>query len=204
MAINSVQYNGRPACVYDGWCDAGCPILALGNPLTVYLPRAFRAGAEIINGSAVTRVLTNQRGDRATGVEYYDAQGQRQVQEAGLVILAAYAFETVMGPIGRWIVTLTVTLFAFSTIISWSYYGEQGITFIFGEKHIPKYRYVFIVFIFIGAITHLNIVLNVSDAVYGLLAIPNMIACYMLLPKVKAMLADYTRKLKSGEIKAFK
>ncbi|MFN3326668.1 MAG: GMC oxidoreductase [Bryobacteraceae bacterium] len=66
----------------------------LGNPLTVYLPRAFRAGAEIIHDSAVTRVLTNQGGDRATGVEYYDAQGQRHVQEAGLVILAAYAFET--------------------------------------------------------------------------------------------------------------
>lgn len=118
--------------------------------------------------------------------------------------MTAYAFETVMGPVGRWIVTLTVTLFAFSTIISWSYYGEQGVTFIFGEKHIPKYRYVFIVFIFIGAMAQLNIVLNISDAVYGLLAIPNMVACYMLLPKVKEMLVDYTAKLKSGEIKRFK
>lgn len=118
--------------------------------------------------------------------------------------MTAYAFESVMGPTGRWIVTMTVALFAFSTIISWSYYGEQGITFIFGEKHIPKYRYVFIVFIFIGAIAQLNIVLNISDAVYGLLAIPNMIACYMLLPKVKEMVKDYDAKRKSGEIKAFK
>ena len=52
--------------------------------------------------------------------------------------MTAYAFESVMGPAGRWIVTLTVTLFAFSTLISWSYYGEQGITFIFGEKYIPS------------------------------------------------------------------
>lgn len=118
--------------------------------------------------------------------------------------MTAYAFESVMGPAGRWIVTATVTLFAFSTLISWSYYGEQGITFIFGEKFIPAYRYVFIAFIFIGAIAQLNIVLNISDAVYGLLAIPNMIACYMLLPKVKAALNDYKAKLKSGEIRPTK
>ena len=118
--------------------------------------------------------------------------------------MTAYAFETVMGPAGRWIVTLTVTLFAFSTLISWSYYGEQGVTFIFGEKYIPAYRYIFIVFIFIGAIAQLNIVLNLSDAVYGLLALPNIMACYILLPKVKAALNDYKAKLKSGEIKPYK
>jgi AGCS family alanine or glycine:cation symporter len=118
--------------------------------------------------------------------------------------MTAYAFESVMGPAGRWIVTATVTLFAFSTIISWEYYGEQGVTFIFGDKYIPVYRYIFIGFIFIGAIAQLNIVLNISDAVYGLLAIPNMIACYMLLPKVKEMLKEYEAKRKSGEIKPFK
>jgi alanine or glycine:cation symporter, AGCS family len=118
--------------------------------------------------------------------------------------MTAYAFESVMGPLGRWIVTLTVTLFAFSTMISWSYYGEQGVTFIFGEKFIPVYRYVFIVFIFIGAIAQLSIVLNISDAVYGLLALPNIMACYLLLPKVKEALNEYKTKLKNGEIKAFK
>lgn len=118
--------------------------------------------------------------------------------------MTAYAFESVMGPTGRWIVTLTVTLFAFSTMISWSYYGEQGITFIFGDKWIPAYRYVFICFIFIGAVIQLSVVLNISDAVYGLLALPNMMACYLLLPKVKEMLNDYKAKLAAGEIKPYK
>lgn len=118
--------------------------------------------------------------------------------------MTATAFESVMGPTGRWIVTLTVTLFAFSTIISWSYYGEQGITFLFGEKFIPHYRWVFIAFIFLGSILQLGIVLNLSDAVYGLLALPNIFACYMLLPKVKAALKEYEAKRKSGEIKAYK
>lgn len=118
--------------------------------------------------------------------------------------MTAVAFESVMGPLGRGIVTLTVTLFAFSTIISWSYYGEQGVTFVFGEKFIPAYRYLFIVFIFFGAILKLDLVLNISDGVYGLLALPNIIACYLLLPKVKKELKDYTRRLKAGEVKRYK
>ena len=117
------------------------------------------------------------------------------------VDLTARAFASAMGPLGYWIVTITVTMFAFSTLISWSYYGEQGVTFVFGEKGITPYRYVFVCFIFIGAISKLTVVLNISDGVYGLLAIPNIIACFVLMPKVKKILIEYKAKLKSGEIK---
>lgn len=109
--------------------------------------------------------------------------------------MTAYAFESVLGTTGRWIVTLTVTLFAFSTIISWSYYGEQGVTFLFGESKIVYYRWIFLLFIIVGSVAKLNIVLNLSDAVYGLLAIPNLIACYMLLPKVKQLLKEYEKTM---------
>ena len=118
--------------------------------------------------------------------------------------MTAVAFETVMGPIGRWIVTLTVTLFAFSTMISWSYYGEQGVTFIIGSKYIPIYRWVFIAFIFIGSVAQLGVVLNISDAMYGMLAIPNLFACYLLLPKVKEIISDYQKKRAAGQIIAYK
>lgn len=110
--------------------------------------------------------------------------------------MTAWAFENVYGAWGRGIVTLTVTLFAFSTIISWSYYGEQGVTFVFGEKYIPAYRYIFIGFIFLGAIAQLNLVINISDAVYGLLAIPNLIATFFLVRKVKEDLNDYKKTMK--------
>lgn len=110
--------------------------------------------------------------------------------------MTAQAFELVMGSWGRWIVTLTVTLFAFSTIISWSYYGEQGVTFLFGERWIPIFRYIFIGFIFIGAVFPLTIVLNLSDAFYGLLAVPNLIACYLLFPKVKRLLDEHRASIK--------
>ncbi len=93
LAINSREYNGRPACIYDGWCDAGCPIFALANPLAVYLPQAEKAGARILHDCSVTRVLTNQEGDRVTGVEYYDGNGRRHVQETAAVILAAFTVQ---------------------------------------------------------------------------------------------------------------
>ncbi len=94
LAVNTRPYAGRNSCLYDGWCDAGCPIGALANPLAVYLPQALSAGAEIRHGCGVTRVLTKSDTRRATGVEYFDAAGTRHVVEARVVVLAAYVFET--------------------------------------------------------------------------------------------------------------
>jgi len=93
MAINSVVYNGRAACANDGWCDAGCTLGALANPLVLHLPQALGAGATIRHRSYVTRVLTDTKGDRARGVEYYDIKGQRHVQEADVVVLAAFTVQ---------------------------------------------------------------------------------------------------------------
>src|SRR5262249_53700564 len=91
VCMNSVEYKGRPACIYDGWCHVGCPIGALANPLVTYLGEARKAGAEVRPLSTVTRVLTDDAGGRVTGVEYYDRTGERQVQEASVVVLAAWA-----------------------------------------------------------------------------------------------------------------
>lgn len=93
VAILSAPYDGRPACIWDGWCDAGCPIGALANPLVVYLPRAQKAGARLQADAHVTRVLSDRRGRRATGVEYYTAEGERVVQPAAVVILCAFTIE---------------------------------------------------------------------------------------------------------------
>src|SRR6202171_2620981 len=91
VGMNSTEYKGRPACIYDGWCHVGCPIGALANPLVTYLADAKKAGAEVRAHATVTRVLTNPQGSRVTGVEYYDAKKEKQVQEASVVILAAWA-----------------------------------------------------------------------------------------------------------------
>jgi choline dehydrogenase-like flavoprotein len=91
--INSTEYKGRPACLNDGWCHVGCPIGAHGQPLWTHLKEAREKGAEFRPFSYVTRVLTNDKGDRVTGVEYYDDKHEKQVQEASAVVLAAYSAE---------------------------------------------------------------------------------------------------------------
>src|SRR5580658_4160655 len=91
VGLTSTEFKGRPACIYDGWCAVGCPTGALNNPQVTYLGAARKAKAEVRAHSTVTRVLTNAAGTVVTGVEYFDANKQRQVQEASVVILAAWS-----------------------------------------------------------------------------------------------------------------
>ena len=91
VGMNSTEYKGRPACIYDGWCHVGCPIGALANPRSPTSARPGRPAPRCARCSNVTRVLTNAQGTKVTGVEYYDEKKERQVQEASVVVLAAWA-----------------------------------------------------------------------------------------------------------------
>ncbi|MEJ8566113.1 GMC family oxidoreductase [Elongatibacter sediminis] len=93
MAILTRPYKGRPACIWDGWCDAGCPIGALANPLAIYLPRAQKAGARLQPNAHVTRVMMDKSGKKATGVEYYTPEGEAFIQPAKAVVLCAFTVE---------------------------------------------------------------------------------------------------------------
>ncbi|MCB2062485.1 MAG: GMC family oxidoreductase [Novosphingobium sp.] len=89
MAILSRPYKGRDACIYDGWCDAGCPIGALANPLVTYQAAARKAGARFVTGTYVTRLIQGSNKGEVAGVEYIDGDGAAQRAEADVVILAA-------------------------------------------------------------------------------------------------------------------
>jgi choline dehydrogenase-like flavoprotein len=93
IAVTTTNYQGRAQCLWDGWCDSGCPIGALANPLTIHLPRAAAAGTQLVNNAAVTRVLTSDDGTRAVGVEVALQDGSRQTLHAKVVVLAAFAVE---------------------------------------------------------------------------------------------------------------
>jgi choline dehydrogenase-like flavoprotein len=88
LAVLSQAYKGRPACIHDGWCDAGCPTGALANPLVTDLPAALKGGAVLRSRVTAGRVLTTTDGKRASGIEYFDASGTRHEQHADVVILA--------------------------------------------------------------------------------------------------------------------
>lgn len=93
-AINSVEYKGRPACIYDGWCDAGCPTGALANPLVTYLKEAQAAGAEIRPWAHVTRLTANDKGSRIESITYRDQNGEEHEVRPSVAILAAFAIQT--------------------------------------------------------------------------------------------------------------
>ncbi|QQY79568.1 AGCS family alanine or glycine:cation symporter [Keratinibaculum paraultunense] len=89
-------------------------------------------------------------------------------------VLTTMAFEQSL-PFGGYIVCISILLFAFSTLLSWSYYGERAAEFIFGPKIIKPYRIMWIPFIVIGAVGGLETLWVVSDTLNGLMAIPNLI-----------------------------
>ena len=93
VAVLTRPYKGRAACIWDGWCEAGCPTGALANPLVEYIPRAEKAGARLQAHSHVTKILTDASGQRAAGVEYFDADGKRHELHADVVVLTAFTFE---------------------------------------------------------------------------------------------------------------
>lgn len=105
--------------------------------------------------------------------------------------LTTTSFERALGPIGRWIVTLTVILFAISTAISWSYYGDRCTEFLFGVRAIIVYRGLFLVFVFVGATSELATVWLFGDVTLGFMTVPNLIALLFLAKVVRGMQDDY-------------
>ena len=120
------------------------------------------------------------------------------------VALTSAAFSSAFGWF-RYILAIAVILFAFSTMISWSYYGLKAWTFLFGEGRTKEiaYKVLFCVFVVSGAAANLGPVIDFSDAMLFSMAIVNIIALYLLMPIVKRELGSYVSRLKSGEIKKF-
>jgi alanine or glycine:cation symporter, AGCS family len=110
-----------------------------------------------------------------------------------------------MGSVISWfpyVLSVSVVLFAFSTVISWSYYGERCFSYLFGEKYSLGYKLLLCVVIFLGAITTSTNVLEFGDLMILGMAFPNILGIYILIPRVKTELNVYWAKVKSGEIKS--
>jgi len=88
--------------------------------------------------------------------------------------------EALPGEIGPYIVSLSLSLFAFSTLVGWSYYGERSVEFLFGPRTVFPYRLVYVIFAYAGAIHSLEFVWTVSDLLNGLMALPNLIGLVLL------------------------
>ncbi len=117
------------------------------------------------------------------------------------VQLTSTAFESAFSWF-PWVLTVAVTLFAFSTMISWSYYGLKAWTFLFGENKVTdaSFKILFLFFVVVGSSMQLGSVIDFSDAMIFAMAFPNLLGCYFLLPVVKKELNEYWADYKSGRL----
>ena len=106
-------------------------------------------------------------------------------------VLTKNAFNAGIPYFGGVIVSIGLILFAISTAISWSYYGNRCVEYLFGSKAILPYRWIYVIALFVGAVVRLEFVWNFSDITLGLMAIPNLIAIIALSSVVISLTKDY-------------
>ncbi|EBA12752.1 alanine/glycine:cation symporter family protein [Roseobacter sp. CCS2] len=145
--------------------------------------------------------------DEATGLYMLNDAGTAiaTVGDTGGVALTSAAFGSAISWF-PFVLAIAVILFAFSTMISWSYYGLKAWTYLFGEGKTTEliFKIIFCIFIVIGAAASLGPVIDFSDAAIFAMAVVNIFCLYFLMKVVRKELNSYASRLKSGEIKKFK
>lgn len=104
-----------------------------------------------------------------------------------------------------YMLSIAVILFAFSTMISWSYYGLKSWTYVFGKSNvsITSYKVLFCFFIVVGASVSLSGVINFSDGMLFAMSLPNILGCYILAPIVKKDMQSFLTRIKKGKIEVY-
>ncbi|MBW4655777.1 MAG: alanine:cation symporter family protein [Kaiparowitsia implicata GSE-PSE-MK54-09C] len=125
--------------------------------------------------------------------------GAYQNPDLSGVQMTASAFESVIGwfPV---VLSIAVCLFAFSTIISWSYYGIQAWAYLFGERSTLLFKIIYVACTFLGTLASLPLIIDFSDLLLLGMAFPNLLGCYLLSNEVAADLKDYWQRLTSGQM----
>jgi AGCS family alanine or glycine:cation symporter len=158
--------------------------------------------------TALVIIFFNINGTDVQSVFQYGAAGDSSSSvllnvdgsSVGGVDLTSMAFDSVL-PGFSYVLTIAIVLFAFSTMISWSYYGLQSWKFLFGKSRGAdiSYKLLFLVFVVIGAAATLDAVIKFSDAMILALVFPNMIGLFFLFPKVREEVARYLNAIRSDK-----
>jgi len=121
--------------------------------------------------------------------------GVWETTDANGVSLTANAFENAIPYYGKYLLLVCIATFSISSLFSYSYYGTKCMSFLFGAHNKGYYNYFYIASIILGATTSLNVMLNLIDAAFALMAIPTMIATIVLAPKVIKEFKEYRTRL---------
>ena len=155
---------------------------------------AFKKAVAKANGSMdQLRLRFRTEGPATWYVDRFQA-----VRKLEGVALTSAAFDSYVEGLGSFMLTICISLFCYSTMISWSYYGETAARYVFGHRGVFAYKILFVLAAYYGAVWSLTPVLNFSDLMIGLMVIPNALGMFSLMHVVIRETKEYFARLQSG------
>ena len=142
-----------------------------------------------LDGEPYTGEVIIANGRLAAESERVDFRGKSLIHSAPMTA-EAYT-RSFMGDSGQYIVAIGLLLFAFSTAIAWSYYGDRSVTYLFGTKYVFHYRMLYVLAFFFASFTDTTIVWAISYITIALMAIPNLVGILLLHKEIKTTIKDY-------------
>jgi len=185
---------------------ANDPIQAFTGQIGVGNGRPTTEGFTVIHNRSIAEDLTfRTNGEPFTGVLDV-ADGSITTPDVAVsgrsllhsVPLTAKAFEqSFLGAYGQYAVTLGLVMFAFSTALAWSYYGDRGITYLFGLEYVTPYRIVYVLGFFAATVADTSLIWLISAVTLALMTIPNLFGLLLMRREVKQLTNEYWHKVKN-------
>ena len=186
--------GGESVRLFDGAIEVKDGVAALAG-VTVLHNRSIAEEVRFLaNGEPFTGVAQIESGALAT--EGIDLRGRSLLHS---VPLTAEAFKrSFFGHYGQYAVTLGLVLFAFSTAIAWSYYGDRAMTYLFGVRAVTPYRILYVFGFFVATVADTSLVWLISAVTLALMTIPNLVALLLGAKEIKALINGYWSRSKGG------
>jgi AGCS family alanine or glycine:cation symporter len=184
------------------------PIRPLTGKLDIVNGKAITDDFTIIHNRSIAEGVSYWVGDQPYNGELFIEEGVQQNQSVSLrgfslvhsVALTTRAFTRgLFGEYGQYIVSVGLVLFAFSTAVAWSYYGDRAMTYLFGLASVMPYRIAYIIGFFIAAISDTSLVWLLSAIAIALMTIPNLFGILLLHKDMKNTVADYWSRMNKNE-----
>lgn len=177
---------------------------ASGKMFTIKLDKTASESYNFVNLVEVRGIAAkNPDGSVMRGENGKAIIGAVEINAVNGASLVAYVFGQCFGSAAGKLLAIMVLLFAFSTVLGWSFNGAGAAEFLFGARFVPIYRAVFVVFIVIGSTVSLNLAWDISDTLNGLMAVPNLIGVLLLSGKVRSELSDFLHKNSTKRTRRF-
>ena len=198
LAFNTIK-NGCKRGVFSNEAGLGSSVMVHSNSCAREPVRQGMWGiAEVFLDTFVICTMTALVVLNSGAIDLNTGLVREGVNDATLV---AKAFGASFGAPGEWFVVVAITLFAFTTVMGWSYYGAKVTEYLFGVTWAKVYRLFFIALIILGAVMESNLAWDISDTFNGLMMIPNLIGIIAQIPLIIRLTRNYIdRRLKGKEI----